>query len=82
VHGGQIEAPVEAVLDLGEVAKDVALGDRLERTGHGCLEIAEDRVDPTERRDPLGVLGRPLRDDRLMATAPPVSRIESNPSHP
>src|SRR5512134_752659 len=47
-HGGEIIAPIEAVLELGQVAGDVFLADRPVGGGDGGLDVAERGVDPLE----------------------------------
>src|SRR5512147_1016577 len=47
-HGGEIIAPIEAVLELGQVARDVLLADRPVGGGNGGLDVAERGVDPLE----------------------------------
>src|SRR5512144_2535225 len=47
-HGGEIVAPIEAVLELGQVARDVLLADRPVGGGNGGLDVAERGVDPLE----------------------------------
>src|SRR5512134_4150570 len=47
-HGGEIVAPIEAVLELGQVARDVLLADRPVGGGNGGLDVAKRGVDPLE----------------------------------
>src|SRR5512147_2483465 len=49
-HGGEIVAPIEAVRELGQVARDVLLADRPIGGGNGGLDVAERGVDPLEGR--------------------------------
>src|SRR4051795_7657098 len=67
-HGGQIVAAVEAVLELGEVARDVFVADGVEGAGQTGLEVAEQGVGPLEGGGPDRLLAG-ARDDRPMATA-------------
>src|SRR5512144_2656915 len=47
-HGGEILAPIKAVLELGQVARDVLLADCPVGGGDGGLDVAERGVDPLE----------------------------------
>src|SRR5512132_2537723 len=47
-HGGEIVAPIEAVREFGQVARDVFLADGPVGGGDGGLDVAERRVDPLE----------------------------------
>ena len=65
-HGGQIVAAVEAVLELGQIARDVLVADGVEGAGQTGLEVAEQGVGPLEGGGPDRLLAGP-RDDRPMA---------------
>src|SRR3954464_1184226 len=65
-HGRQIVAAVEAVLELGEIARDVLVADGVEGAGQTGLEVAEQGVGPLEGGGPDRLLAG-TRDDRLMA---------------
>src|SRR3954451_1195498 len=65
-HGRQIVAAVEAVLELGEIARDVLVADGVEGAGQTGLEIAEQGVGPLEGGGPDRLLAG-ARDDRPMA---------------
>src|SRR3954468_5481696 len=67
-HGGQIVAAVEAVLELGEIARDVLVADGVEGAGQTGLEVAQQGVGPLEGGGPDRLLAG-ARDDRPMATA-------------
>src|SRR3954449_7985760 len=45
-HGGQIVAAVEAVLELGEITRDVFVADGVEGAGQAGLEVAQQGVGP------------------------------------
>src|SRR3954470_5066280 len=49
-HGGEIVSPVEAVFELGEVARDMLAVDGAVGANNGGLDIAERGVDPLEGR--------------------------------
>src|SRR3954454_7315858 len=49
-HGREVVAPVEAVLELGEVARHVLLPDGAVGAGDRRLDVAEGGVDPAEGR--------------------------------
>lgn len=69
-HLGQLEAPVEAILELGEVTEDVAAGDRLQRADDSGLDVAEHGIHSAKARQFLGVTV--VRgDDRLVGAAGP-----------
>src|SRR3954452_4596638 len=67
-HGGQIVAAIEAVLELGEIARDVFVADGMEGAGQTGLEVAEQGVGPLEGGGP-DRLPAGARDDRPMAAA-------------
>ena len=67
-HGGQIVAAVEAVLELGEIARHVLVADGVEGAGQTGLKVAEQGVGPLEGGGPDRLLAG-TRDDRPMATA-------------
>ena len=67
-HGGEIVAPVEAVLELGQVAGDVLLADGPVGGGDGGLDVAEGGVDPLEGGCQHG-LAAGSGGDRLMRAA-------------
>ena len=74
---GQIEAPVEAVLEFGEIAEHVTRAHRFQRACDCRLEIAQHRVDPLEAGELLAVV-RGLRDvDRLMLATGPRHRAKA-----
>src|SRR5512132_4379567 len=52
-HGGQIVAAVEAVLELGQIARDVLVADRPIGADDRRLDVAESGVDPLEGEDAL-----------------------------
>ena len=45
-HGGEIASPVEAIFELGEVARDVLGVDGSVGADKRGLDVAEGRVDP------------------------------------
>src|SRR3954462_4097855 len=49
-YGGEIVSPVEAVFELGEVARDMLAVDGAVGANNGGLDIAERGVDPLEGR--------------------------------
>lgn len=68
-HAGQVETPVEAVGEFGEVARQVLGPNRPAiRPVQGILDVAQHRVDPHERLAPLSAL-RAARNQRFMGTA-------------
>lgn len=68
-HAGQVEAPVEAVREFGEVARQVLGADRSAiRAVQGILDVAQHRVDPHEGLAPLPAL-RAARHQRFMRAA-------------
>src|SRR3954463_7954331 len=67
-YGGQIVAAIEAVLELGEIARDVFVADGVEGAGQTGLEVAEQGVGPLEGGGPDRLPAR-ARDDRPMAAA-------------
>src|ERR1700739_2482865 len=75
-HGGEIVSPIEAVLELGEVARYVVGADGPIGAGDRRLDIAERRVGPLEggraRRE-----GSAACDDDLMRTSGLVATTEA-----
>src|SRR3954463_283296 len=67
-YGGQIVAAIEAVLELGEIARDVFVADGVEGAGQLGLGVAEQGVGPLEAGGP-DRLPAGARDDRPMAAA-------------
>src|ERR1700677_4167111 len=49
-HGGKIVSSVETILELGQITRHVLLFDRAVGSNDGGLDIAQRRVDPSERR--------------------------------
>ncbi len=68
-HASQVETPVEAVREFGEVARQV-LGPNCAaiRTVQGILDVAQHRIDPHECLAPLPAL-RTARYQRFMSAA-------------
>ena len=51
IQSAQVEAAIEAIGEGGQVALGIlAVVQRVERAGQGCLQIAQHRVDPLELR--------------------------------
>src|SRR6202162_3412938 len=67
-HGGEIVSAVEAVLEFGEVAGYMLVGDGAVSAGDGALDVAEGGVDPLEGRV-QGGLATGSSDDRLVDAA-------------
>src|SRR5512144_2249947 len=67
-HGGEVVAAVEAVLELGQIARNVLIADRPIGTDDRCLDVAERGVDPLEGRREDGLAAR-ASADRLVAAA-------------
>ena len=67
-HGREIVAPVEAVLELGEVAWHVLGADGSPGSGDGGLDVAERGVDPVEGGRFRGSWPRAGLDDRVGAS--------------
>src|SRR3954466_5077286 len=74
-HGRQIVAAVEAVLELGQIARDVFVADGVEGAGQTGLEVAEQGVGPLEGGGPDRLLAG-ARDDRPMAAPGIVDAAE------
>ena len=73
-HGGEIVAPIEAVGEFGQVARDVFLADGPVGGGDGGLDVAERGVDPLEggcphRRAAGAGADRLMRASRIGDTA-------------
>src|SRR3954454_5553251 len=66
-HGREVVAPVEAVLELGEVARHVLLPDGAVGAGDRRLDVAEGGVDPAEGRRARRGAARTGPDDRVAA---------------
>lgn len=49
-HGLEVIAPVEAVLEFGQVARGVLPANGMVRASDGVLDVAKKGVDPVERR--------------------------------
>src|SRR5512132_32599 len=67
-HGGEIVAPIEAVRESGQVARDVFLADGPVGGGDGGLDVAECRVYPLEGGCQYRLAAGPGAD-RLMRTS-------------
>src|ERR1700737_2402998 len=67
-HGGEIVSAVEAVLEFGEVAGYMLVGDGAVSASDGALDVAEGGVDPLESRV-QGGLATGSSDDRLVDAA-------------
>src|SRR3954454_17707815 len=67
-HGGEIVSPVEAVFELGEVARDMLAVDGAVGANNGGLDIAERGVDPLEGRHARRRRTRSSLDDLVAAT--------------
>lgn len=67
-HADQIEAPVEAVREFCEVARQMLGTDRPVGAMHGVLDVAQHRINPDERFAVLPPL-RPARHERFVGTA-------------
>ncbi len=73
-NGAQVEATIEAILDLGQVASGVlGEGERMVGAGDRGLEVAEDRIHPTEFRMLNG--GATRTDDDAVVAGPRGGRI-------
>jgi len=77
-QGWQVEAAIEAVLELGEVAIHVALGDRFQGPSDGGFEVAQDGVDPLEAGEFFAVFIGFCDIDGVMLTADLGDRCESS----
>src|ERR1700751_6370442 len=67
-HGGEIVSAVEAVLEFGEVAGYMLVGDGAVSASDGALDVAEGGFDPLESRG-QGGLSTGSSDDRLVDAA-------------
>src|ERR1700758_3384397 len=67
-HGGEIVSSVEAVLEFGEVAGYMLVGDGAVSASDRALDVAEGGVDPLESRV-QGGLATGSSDDRLVDAA-------------
>src|SRR5512132_4097653 len=67
-HGGQIVAAVEAVLEFGQIARDVLVADRPIGADDRRLDVAGSGVDPLEGRREDGFAAR-AGADRLVGAA-------------
>src|SRR3954466_12550081 len=75
-HGGEIIAPVEAVLEFGKVARQVLCADRTVGAGDRVLDVAKDGVDPFEGGGKSGPATAP-GDDRLMCATGIQDTVET-----
>ena len=56
-HGGEIVSAVEAVFELGEVARHMLLADGAVGAGDGGLDVAQGGIDPLEGGSSRPALG-------------------------
>ena len=68
-HGREIVAPVEAVFELGEVARHVLGADGPVGSGDGGLDVAESGIDPFEGGGFRRSRSRAGFDDRVVASS-------------
>lgn len=67
-HAGEIEAPVEAIAELGEVAGQMLGTNCMVSSLQGVLDVAQQRIDPEQGLAPLPSLGA-AGPQRLMSAA-------------